>query len=154
MSERHDLNALERYLDGDLTAEAAAACERHLAACPDCGRELARARSVRAALAAAEAPELAAPLYPAIAARLRERPTAWARWGFATAAAATLVAGLLAGARLGQTDGAVAAEPEMLAVQGSTLVAEGGEPTLDEIFLAVGGAAVGDTAAGEMEERR
>jgi anti-sigma factor (TIGR02949 family) len=50
---------IEAYLDGDLTADAAAALERHLDSCPQCTEELAWARRVRRELRAL--PPLACP---------------------------------------------------------------------------------------------
>lgn len=62
------------YMDGELTGRAGRAVEAHIAACPDCRRELERLKAMQRTLAALETPPLPPFLSTRIMARAAERP--------------------------------------------------------------------------------
>jgi ferric-dicitrate binding protein FerR (iron transport regulator) len=111
----------------------------HCAACPECGRAWREAAALWSLVDDAPAPALPRSIWPGVRRRLATRPSRGARWSFAAAAAAACLVGLLLGVRLGSVGAgdAVAAEGLSLPEQGALLV-EGGDTTLDRIYLTLG----------------
>jgi anti-sigma factor RsiW len=73
---------LEAYLSDEMGERERARLERHLAACPECGRALENARQLRAVLGDARTPDLPAGFHARLMARAGERASrrGWTGW--------------------------------------------------------------------------
>jgi hypothetical protein len=93
----HDL--LAEYVDGELSADARATVEAHLASCPACTEEVSLAQEARAAVRSL--PEVPAPAGVSLAVRRRaRRPPRAGRWVAAAAAAVVVGVGAIVVLRL------------------------------------------------------
>ena len=135
----HMEDRLQACRDGELAPEEAAAVRAHCESCPRCARAWRDLTEVWEALGVVSAPQPPRAVWPLVEARLSRRPSRFLRISFALGATAAAVGGLMLGVLLGSAH--LPAEErwqqETWAEVGS-LLADGAEPTLDEIYLAAG----------------
>jgi anti-sigma factor RsiW len=136
---RHVDDRLQACLDGELAPDEAAAVRAHCESCPRCARAWRDLTEVWEALGVVSAPQPPRAVWPLVQARLSRRPSRFLRISFALGATAAAVGGLMLGVLLGSAHWSAEErwQQETWAEVGS-LLADGAEPTLDEIYLAAG----------------
>ena len=132
----HIEQRLEAFVSGEATAEEAARIRAHCDECPDCRRALTEAQAVWGVLGEAAPPALPASLWPVVEARIERQRSPRARLTWALGASAAAAAGLILGIVLGsQFLGAPGAWEQETWTQVGSLIADGGESTLDEVYV-------------------
>jgi len=131
-----DMRILQSYLDGELTAEQAAAVENRLAREPEWRRELEALRQLWSVVDSAPVTPDAGSLWPGVSAGLagRRRHQPWTLTQGSLAAAA-LVAGLMLGFGVGSLPGE---STEVAAGETPTDYLQDEVPTLDAMWLQLG----------------
>jgi len=132
----HIDDRLEAFVAGEVTAEEAGRIRAHCTDCPRCRRALAETRAVWDALGNDASPELPRPLWPLLRARLEKPISPRARLALTVSASAAAVAGLILGIYLGsQFMGAPSAWQQETWTQVGSLLADGGQGTLDQVYV-------------------
>jgi anti-sigma factor RsiW len=136
---KHVLDRIQACLDGELEPIAAAAVREHCDRCPACGRVWRELEAVWAVIASAPEPSPSRPVWPAVRARLTAPVSRWWRLSYVGGAVAATAAGLLLGLWFGHPATAQDSrgpQVDLLAI--SALLEDGGERTLDGLYLAAG----------------
>ncbi len=133
----HVLEKIRACLDGELPLAEADAVRSHCRTCPECARAWEELAAMADLLPVETAERSERSLWPAVRARLRERPSWFTGTRFAVSASAAAAAGLLLGVLLGGVPGTERSDET-----GSTLPrlgsvwSENWEPTLADAYLA------------------